>query len=136
MFPSHNDLVGTGAIVAHMSMDEWAEYTNLSNELVDKSLLLELASSRPSTRSDCESVSLSLYGLSASQSNSESYLRIGDFYYYGHADLLQDKLKASRFYQLAADLRNTHAIFNLGIDLFYLLINYYIIYLNHIFKFN
>ena len=117
-YPSLNDLISDGIIVAHMSMNEWVEYTNLTNETKTQEELVALASNRPSKRSDCESISLSFYGLSASQSNSESYLRIGDFYYYGKAGLLEDKLKASRFYQLAADLRNTHAIFNLGIDIF------------------
>lgn len=119
-YPSHNDLINDGVIVAHMSMNEWVEYTNLTNETKSQAELVALASNRSSKKSDCESISLSFYGLSASQSNSESYLRIGDFYYYGKAGLLEDKLKASRFYQLAADLRNTHAIFNLGIDILYL----------------
>jgi Sel1 repeat len=68
-----------------------------------------------STRKDSEARSLILYALSASQGNPEAQLRVGDFHYYGKAGLRPDKFEAAVFYQLAADLRNTHAIFNLGI---------------------
>jgi hypothetical protein len=35
-------------------------------------------------------------------------------YIYSCGGLSRDKVEAALFYQLAADLRNTHAIFNLG----------------------
>lgn len=66
-------------------------------------------------REACEARSLVLFALSASQGNAESYLKVGDFYYYGSAGLERNKFEAAVFYQMAADLRNTHAIFNLGI---------------------
>ena len=66
-------------------------------------------------REACEARAMVLFALSASQGNAESYLRVGDFYYYGSAGLQRDKFEAAVFYQMAADLRNTHAIFNLGI---------------------
>lgn len=56
-----------------------------------------------------------LYRLSANQGNSESLLRIGDIYYYGLGGLEVDKVEAAKFYQLAADQRHPHAVFNLGI---------------------
>ena len=67
------------------------------------------------TKSDCELRALSLYGLSASQGAAESYLRIGDFYYYGQAGMVTDKKEAAKYYQLSADLQHTQAVFNLGI---------------------
>ncbi len=67
------------------------------------------------TKSDCELRALSLYGLSASQGAAESYLRIGDFYYYGQAGMDIDKKEAAKYYQLSADLQHTQAVFNLGI---------------------
>ena len=66
-------------------------------------------------REACQARAMVLFALSASQGNAESYLRVGDFYYYGSAGLQRDKFEAAVFYQMAADLRNTHAIFNLGI---------------------
>ncbi len=66
-------------------------------------------------KADCELRALSLYGLSASQGAAESYLRIGDFYYYGRAGMDVDKNEAAKYYQLSADLQHTQAVFNLGI---------------------
>lgn len=63
----------------------------------------------------CETRALQFYGLSAGQHDAESVLRIGDMHYYGMAGLAVDKLEATRFYQIAADLRHSHANFNLGI---------------------
>ena len=63
----------------------------------------------------CTFRALALYGLSAGQGNSEAYLRLGDIFYYGLAGLERDKQEAAYYYQHAADLRHTHAIFNLGI---------------------
>lgn len=40
-----------------------------------------------SSRVDCEVRALALYAVSASQSNAESFLRMGDCYYYGCAGL-------------------------------------------------
>ena len=66
-------------------------------------------------RADCESRALVLYGLSAVQGNAEALLRLGDFYYYGMGHVLADKSEAAILYQKAADLRHTHALFNLGL---------------------
>lgn len=65
----------------------------------------------------CERRALTLFDLSAQQGNSEAYIQLGDFYYYQRAGLLQAERKkeAARFYQKAADLHHTQAIFNLGI---------------------
>jgi SEL1 protein len=63
----------------------------------------------------CQIRALQFYGLSASQNDAEAMLRIGDMHYYGFAALPVDKMEAARFYQLAADLRNPHANFNLGV---------------------
>lgn len=64
-----------------------------------------------SNSDDCETRSLLLYMLSASQDNAESLLAIGDIYYYQ----LEDKAEAAFMYQRAADHRLSHASFNLGI---------------------
>lgn len=58
-----------------------------------------------------------MFGLSAAQNNAESFLHIGDFHYYGRCGLgpHQYKAEAAHFYQRAADLRHTQAIFNLGV---------------------
>jgi len=66
-------------------------------------------------RRACEQRALNFYSLSAGQGVAESYLRIGDFYYYGLGGLQRDKPEAAFYYQIAADLRHTHAMFNLGI---------------------
>lgn len=65
----------------------------------------------------CERRALTLFDLSAQQGNSEAYIQLGDFYYYQRAGLLQEERKkeAAQFYQKAADLHHTQAIFNLGI---------------------
>ncbi|KAJ1440200.1 hypothetical protein B484DRAFT_158144 [Ochromonadaceae sp. CCMP2298] len=64
-----------------------------------------------------EARALTLFDLSAAQGNAEAFVQLGDFYYYGRAGLLQREAKrqAADFYQKAADLRHTRAIFNLGI---------------------
>lgn len=64
---------------------------------------------------ECDVRSLSLLGLSAAHGNSESFVLIGDFYYYGYAGLLSSRTLSTLFYQKAADLHNTQAIFNLGL---------------------
>ena len=66
-------------------------------------------------KANCEARALALFAVSASQISSESFLRVGDCFYYGCGGLVRDRVEAAAFYQLAADLRNTHAIFNLGI---------------------
>lgn len=65
----------------------------------------------------CERRALTLFDLSAQQGNSEAFIQLGDFYYYQRAGLLQAERKkeAAQFYQKAADLHHTQAIFNLGI---------------------
>ena len=65
-------------------------------------------------KAECDMRAYALYGLSAYQSDGEALLRLGDFHYYGFAGLTIDKGEAAVFYQLAADLKHTHAIFNLG----------------------
>ena len=64
---------------------------------------------------DSEARALSMYALSAGQGNADAYLRLGDFHYYGMGWLEVDKKEAALFYQHAADLHHTHAIFNLGV---------------------
>ena len=68
-----------------------------------------------STKANCESRALALYAVSAAQSCSESFLRVGDCFYYGCGGLSVDKVEAAIHYQLAGDLKNAHAIFNLGL---------------------
>lgn len=65
----------------------------------------------------CETRALTLFDLSAQQGNAEAYVQLGDFYYYQRAGLthLESKKEAAEFYQKAADLHHTQAIFNLGI---------------------
>jgi TPR repeat protein len=65
----------------------------------------------------CEARALTLFDLSAQQGNAEAYIQLGDFYYYQRAGLRQATRKkdAASFYQKAADLHHTQAIFNLGI---------------------
>lgn len=64
-----------------------------------------------------EARALTLFDLSAQQGNSEAFMQLGDFYYYQRAGLVQAERKreAAEFYQKAADLHHTQAIFNLGI---------------------
>lgn len=50
---------------------------------------------------------------SAEQKNAFSYLKIGDYYYYGHGTPV-DFEKAVLYYQAASDMRNAQAMFNLG----------------------
>jgi TPR repeat protein len=66
-------------------------------------------------KTNCQMRALSLYAVSASQTSAESLLRVGDCFYYGCGGLSRDRVEAAVFYQLAADLRNAHALFNLGI---------------------
>lgn len=65
----------------------------------------------------CEARALTLFDLSAQQGNAEAFIQLGDFYYYQRAGLVQAERKkeAAEFYQKAADLHHTQAIFNLGI---------------------
>lgn len=65
----------------------------------------------------CETRALTLFDLSAQQGNAEAYVQIGDMYYYQRAGLTYPgrKKEAAEFYQRAADLHHTQAIFNLGI---------------------
>eukprot|EP01035_Chromulina_nebulosa_P019801 gene19801-25743_t len=63
----------------------------------------------------CDLRSLQFYSLSSDQRNSDSYIRIGDLYYYGLAGLSPNKPEAAVFYQKSADLKLTHAIFNLAL---------------------
>ena len=58
---------------------------------------------------------LLLYSLSAGQGSGLSFLKVGDFHYYGMGGLAVDKMEASRYYQAAGDLHNTQALFNLGL---------------------
>jgi len=70
---------------------------------------------RGDSKKDCEERSLALYGLAALIGNAEARLRIGDFFYYGMGYLRSNKKEAAIRYQSAADQRNTHALFNLGL---------------------
>lgn len=63
---------------------------------------------------ECQLRGLYMYTLSARQGNAESYLRVGDSYYYGMGGMTPNKQEAAGFYQLAAEMRHTQAIFNLG----------------------
>jgi hypothetical protein len=64
---------------------------------------------------ECERRALALYAHSALQGSGHAYLKIGDFHYYGLGSLTRDKKEAARYYQIAADMKITHALFNLGI---------------------
>jgi SEL1 protein len=64
---------------------------------------------------DCDARALSLFSLSAAQGNSDSYVQIGDFYYYRLASFNQSREISANYYQKGADLHNTQAIFNLGL---------------------
>ena len=118
---------------------KWLDYTNLnisqyslhsrvhaisaSQEKVDSLNSLSLYLPEESAWSDiysdnglsCDARALLFYGLSAFQGNPNAYLRVGDFHYYGKAGIAQDKASAVKYYQLAANQRYSHAIFNLGL---------------------
>jgi TPR repeat protein len=64
---------------------------------------------------ECEKRALALYAHSAHQGTGTAYLKVGDFHYYGLGGLSRDKSEAARYYKIAADMKNTHALFNLGI---------------------
>jgi TPR repeat protein len=64
---------------------------------------------------ECNIRALSLFSLSASQGNSDSFVQIGDFYYYRFSHYNQSRMIAATYYQKAADLHNTQGIFNLGL---------------------
>lgn len=70
-----------------------------------------------SSRVESETRALILFDLSASQGNSDSSLMLGDLYYYNRAGLVGEDVRrqAAGFYRQAAELRHTHAIFNLGL---------------------
>lgn len=68
-----------------------------------------------SNKTECEKRALSLHLQSAGQGNGEAVLRVGDYFYYGQAGLRRDKRTAATYYQMAADFRQTHALFNLGL---------------------
>lgn len=103
----------TGSAVYSSNLEVWATKLNTNTITNDGSQSLELLIS--SSKADCEARALALFSISAAQGNAEAYLRVGDCYYYGCAGLSRDKVEAAVYYQLAADLRNTHAIFNLGL---------------------
>lgn len=69
------------------------------------------------SRVESETRALILFDLSASQGNSDSSLMLGDLYYYNRAGLVGEDVRrqAAGFYRQAAELRHTHAIFNLGL---------------------
>lgn len=58
---------------------------------------------------------LAMLGLSASQGNADALVMLGDFHYYGSAALAASPAMSATFYQRAADLHHTQAIFNLGV---------------------
>jgi TPR repeat protein len=64
---------------------------------------------------NCELRAIYLYGLSADQGASDSYLRMGDIHYYGSKRLPSNKKEAANYYQIAANMHHTHALFNLGV---------------------
>lgn len=66
-------------------------------------------------KTDCDIRALSLSALSAAQGNSDAFVQIGDFYYYRFEKYNQSHHIAATYYQKAADLHNTQAIFNLGL---------------------
>lgn len=105
--------VATGTAAYSSDLSLWEKIVNTSTTInEDGSQLFQLLSNN---KVDCEVRALALFSVSASQGNAEAFLRVGDCYYYGCAGLTRDKVEAAMFYQLAADLRNTHAIFNLGL---------------------
>jgi SEL1 protein len=53
------------------------------------------------------------YRNSAEQKNAESYLKIGDYYYYG-IGTNQSYENSALYYQAASEMRNPQALFNLG----------------------
>jgi hypothetical protein len=74
---------------------------------------------------------LSLYRQSAVLGNADGYLKVrvpsrccgvaadwcwqvGDMHYYGMGGLAPNKRNAALYYQMAADMHHTHAMFNLG----------------------
>jgi hypothetical protein len=46
--------------------------------------------------------------------NADGYLKVGDMHYYGMGGLSPSKKNAALYYQMAADMHHTHAMFNLG----------------------
>lgn len=101
-----------------MDLSNWGPKiaSNNTTTSADGSVISSGINTLPNSRkADNEARALILYAVSAAQGNAESFLRLGDCYYYGCAGLSRDKVEAAMFYQLAADMRNTHAIFNLGL---------------------
>lgn len=64
---------------------------------------------------ECEVRALSLYRQSGAQGNGEGYLKMGDHVYYGKGGLTANREEAVEYYQIAADMRHSHAMFNLGL---------------------
>lgn len=56
---------------------------------------------------------LHLYTLSSHQGNVDSYVRVGDYYYYGRGTNVSFD-ESVRNYRAAATMRNPRAMFNLG----------------------
>lgn len=58
---------------------------------------------------------LLLYGWSSAQGSPQGLLRTGDLMFYGMEGRGADKAEAARLYQAAAEMRLSHACFNLGV---------------------
>lgn len=64
---------------------------------------------------ECQWRGLALYALSAAQGQPESLMLLGDYYYYGHAQLEPSPVRALNYYQEAAQFKHSQATFNLGL---------------------
>jgi TPR repeat protein len=110
---SRDDVRINTAKVVRLHPSNWTSALTNSSEDVSDGIID--VSSVSLGRANCELRGMFLLGLSAQQQNAEAYLRVGDIHYYGSAGMARDKVEAAVYYQMAADLRHTHAIFNLGI---------------------
>jgi TPR repeat protein len=77
--------------------------------------ILQAAEAAQHAQRLAEMRALAMLGLSASQGNADALTMLGDFHYYGSASLAADPSRAAHYYQRAADLHHTQAIFNLGV---------------------
>eukprot|EP01102_Stenamoeba_stenopodia_P013255 TRINITY_DN4277_c0_g1_i1.p1 TRINITY_DN4277_c0_g1~~TRINITY_DN4277_c0_g1_i1.p1 ORF type:complete len:618 (-),score=81.39 TRINITY_DN4277_c0_g1_i1:87-1940(-) len=64
--------------------------------------------------SDKHTRALRFYKMAADQHSGSAHLKLGDYYYYGLANMSVDYQKAVAHYKIAADLREAQALFNMG----------------------
>eukprot|EP01039_Chlorochromonas_danica_P007936 gene7936-8755_t len=105
--------------VARLSPSQVQEIAALLNSTPSNETIspreVEEGSSDQTLAWECQWRGLALYALSAAQGQAESLMLLGDYYYYGHAQLDPSPVRALTYYQEAAHFKHSQATFNLGL---------------------